>query len=375
MNENNKIKNIKIALVHDYLAQFGGAERVLSALCELFPEAPIYTLIYDKKSTGYVFEKRKIITSFLQKIPLPKKYFRSLFWLMPIAAEQFDLSDYDLVISISTSYAKGVVVPTNTFHISYCSTPPRYLWHHSKESLDEFRIPKIFRPFLNIFLTYLRIWDYQAAQRVDFFVANSENVKKRIKFYYNRDSKVIYPPLESKKFFISDKSKDYFLMVGRMVPYKRFDIAIDAFSWLSNEKLIVVGKGPEFKELKSKVKRLRLKNIKFVGLVSDNELPSFYANCKALIFPQEEDFGIVPLEAMACGRPVIAFKAGGALETVVENKTGIFFENQSSDSLIEAVKKFNKMKFDSEAIRNHALGFDKQIFKKKILELTTNLIK
>jgi len=370
----SKDKKIKIALVHDYLTQFGGAERVLSALSELFPEAPIYTLIYDKKSTGYVFEKRKVYTSFLQKIPFSKKYFRALFWLMPAAIEQFNLSSYDLVISVSTSYGKGIITKTDTLHISYCSTPPRYLWYSSQESLDEFRVPKILRPILRLFFTYLRIWDYQAAQRVDLFVTNSENIKKKIKFYYNCDSNIIYPPLESRKFFISSNSKDYFLMVGRMVPYKRFDIAIDAFGWLPNERLIIVGNGPEYKKLKLKVKKLKLKNIEFLGLISDDKLPVLYSNCKALIFPQEEDFGIVPLEAMASGRPVIAYRAGGALETIIENKTGIFFDQQSPESLIEAVNKFNKKDFDSKSIREHALRFDKEEFKRKFTEFISQHI-
>lgn len=356
---------MRIALVHDYLTQFGGGERVLSTFCEMFPEAPIFTLIYDQKSTNRVFKDKKIYTSFLQKIPGTKKFFRGFIWLMPLGIEQLDLSGFDLVISISHSYGKGVITKPSAKQICYCLTPTRYLWHS----------PGLPLKFItNPILSYLRNWDYQAAQRPDYFVASSENVRQRIKKYYNRESEVIYPPVGIDRFYKSDDLKDYFLMVGRLVPYKRFDIAIEAFSRLPNEKLLIIGSGPELKKLKFKSYKLKADNIKFLGQVSDSELPKYYASCKALIFPQEEDFGITPVEAMASGRPVIAYRAGGVLETVKDGETGIFFEEQTPASLDEAVKNFNKLNFNFEKLQEQAKKFSKQMFKQKISNLVSSWI-
>lgn len=355
---------MKTALVHDYLTQLGGGEKVLSVLCEMFPEAPIYTLIYSEKATDGVFRDKKIHTSFLQKIPGAKRFFRGLIWLMPLAVEQFDFSDFDLVISVSHSYGKGVITRPGTKHVSYCLTPTRYLWHDPG-------LPLSF--ITNPVLTYLRIWDYQASKRPDHFIADSKNVRERIKKYYNRDSEVIYPPVETDRFQISDGPKDYFLIVGRLVPYKRFDLAIEAFSRLPEEKLFVVGDGPERKKLEAKCRKLGAGNINFFGNVPDPELMGYYACCKALLYPQEEDFGIIPVEAMASGRPVIAYRRGGVLETVIEGETGLFFNEQNTESLIEAVKNFDEGRFDSERIRRHAEKFDKKIFKDKILGFIVNM--
>lgn len=360
---------MRIALVHDYLTQFGGGERVLGVLCEMFPEAPIFTLIYDEKATGGAFKDRKIFTSFLQKIPGSKRHFRTFAWLMPLAIEQFDLSDYEIVISVSHSFSKGVITKPNTRHICYCLTPTRYLWHDSRGSFNkfkEFNFPTIFKPFSRLLLTYLRVWDFQASQRVDYFIADSENVRRRIKKYYSRDSEVIYPPVETGRFYISDKPKDYFLMVGRLVPYKRFDIAVEAFSKFPNEKLLIIGDGPEFEKLKARSQELKADNVEFLGRVSDSELPKYYASCKALIFPQEEDFGIVPLEAMASGRPIIAYRVGGAMETVIEGETGLFFDEQTPDSLVSAIRNLREYKFNPEKIHQYAQSFNKEIFKSEI---------
>ena len=354
---------MRIALVHDYLTQFGGGERVLSALCEFFPEAPIFTLIYDEKGSGGVFKDRKIHTSFLQKIPGSKKYFRGLIWLMPLAIEQFDLSGFDMVISVSHSYGKGIITKPSIKHICYCLTPTRYLWHNPGLPL---------KPFSQLILNYLRKWDYQAAQRPDFFIADSKNVQQRIKKYYNRESEVIYPPIDTEKFHISENKKSYFLMVGRMVPYKRFDIAIEAFSNLPQEQLLIIGDRPLYSKFKL-MNKFRVRNIKFLGRVSDSELPKYYTNCKALIFPQEEDFGIVPVEAMASGRPVIAYRAGGAEETVIENENGLFFNEQTLESMVSAIKTFDDKKFNSQKIKENAQKFDKEIFKSKIRKLIVDL--
>lgn len=364
---------MRVALVHDYLTQFGGAERVLVALTQIFPHAPIYTLLYDERSTGGVFKHKQIYTSFLQHIPLSRKYFRALPWLMPIAIEQFNFAQFELVISISMSFAKGIIVKPHTRHISYCSTPARYLWSDTHESLDEFSFPRMVKPFIPYILTYLRLWDYEAAQRVDEFIANSRNVQGRIKKYYNRAAVVIHPPVEAKKFSLPDYpgKRNYFLAVGRLVPYKHFDLLIETFGnskyALNNKRLVIVGDGPERKKLQHRAYKLKAKNISFAGLISDNGLPSYYQNAQALLFPQEEDFGIVPLEAMACGVPVIAYRAGGALETVVENETGIFFDTQTPRALTEAIGQFFRKKFDPGLIHNHSLKWNKEVFKKHIL--------
>ncbi len=366
------VHNMRVALVHDYLTQFGGGERVLSALCEMFPEAPIYTLIYDEKGTGGAFKNREIHTSFLQKIPGSKKYFRGLIWLMPLAIEQFDFAAFDAVISVSHSYGKGIITKPTTKHICYCLTPIRYLWPAPRLLASEGRDARFLNTVSRPILNYLKKWDYRAAQRVDYFISNSENVRQRIKKYYNCESEIIYSPVETEKFYISSEPKDYFLMVGRMVPYKRFDIAIKAFNKLPQEELLIIGDWPFYSKLKAMTK-VKTKNIKFLGKISDSELPKYYASCQALIFPQEEDFGLVPLEAMASGRPVIAFRAGGALETVIENKTGLFFDEQKTEHLLRAIQSFRNLKYNPQEIRKHSQLFDKEIFKSKVLDFLNTL--
>ena len=357
---------MKIVLVHDYLNQYGGAERVLEVLCEIFPDAPIYTLLYDEAATGHVFKEREIHTSFLQKIPFARKHHRVFPLLMPLAIEQFDLSEFDVVLSNSASFAKGVITKPHTRHISYCMTPTRFLWDDSHRFIDEFKYPWPIKKLVPIFITYLRIWDKEAACRVDEFVAISEFVRTRIKKYYERDAQVIYPPVSAHKYKIADKIGDYFLMVGRLVSYKRFDLAVKVFSAIK-KPLKIVGDGPEMNRLR----KLADSNadVEFLGLVSDYKMPDIYSRAQAVIFPQIEDFGIVPLEAMASGRPVIAFKEGGALETVVENVTGIFFDDQTEISLAQAIGRFYQTDWNPEAIRGHALKFDMEIFKQRIKTL------
>ena len=355
------IQRMRVALVHDYLNQYGGAERVLEALGQIFPEAPIYTLLYDKKKTGYAFENRKIYTSFLQKIPWLKTHHRSFLMLMPLAIEQFDLSQYDLVISDSASFAKGVITKPKTLHICYCHTPTRYAWDDSHKYIEEFGYSRVIRKIIPFFMNYIRLWDEMAAQRVDEFITNSHFVARRIKKYYHREAVVIHPPVKTNLFNISSNTDDYFLMVGRFLPYKRFDLAIEAFNQLG-WPLKIVGDGPQKTQLKKQAKD----NIEFVGLVSDKKLKNFYTHCRAFIFPQEEDFGIAPAEAMSAGRPIIAYRAGGVLEIVKEGITGLFFDKQTSECLIETLKKFRSLDFDPQIIRQHALQFDEEVFKSKI---------
>ena len=355
---------MRIALVHEYLNQFGGAERVLQVLASFFPDAPIYTLFYDAEATGRVFEGKEIRTSFLQKAPFIKRYHRIFPLLMPIAIEQFDFSDFDFVISISSSFAKGVITKPHTKHICYCLTPPRFLWDDSQKFMEDFSYPRVIKNIFPPLITYLRLWDREASFRVDKFVSISNFVKERVKKYYLQDSDVIYSPVNADKFYISSDIGDYFFMAGRHVSYKKFDLAIRVFNKLGWH-LKIAGVGPETDRLK----KLAGNNIEFLGLVSDERLADLYSHARALIFPQEEDFGIIPLESMASGRPVIAYRGGGATETIIEGETGAFFDEQTEESLRDVLTAFKYNDFNATKCRERALQFGVPVFKEKILKL------
>lgn len=355
---------MRLALVHDYLNQYGGAERVLKALCELFPDAPIYTFVYDKKGSNGEFDDHIIYPSFLQRIPGAVRYHRIFPLLMPMAAEMWDLSEYDVVISDSDGFGKGVITSPDSVHISYCHTPPRFLWDGWHDALHSSGIPRIFQYLAPPALTYLRMWDYNAASRVDHFVANSHFVASRIKKYYRRESRVIYPPVALNNFKGIWKKQDYYLLLMRLVPYKHPEIAVEAFNTL-NLPLKVVGSGPLLPKLKAMAK----KNIAFTGALPHAKVAQCYGQAKALIFPQEEDFGISAIEACASGTPVIAYKAGGAKETIKEGVNGMFFDEQTPESIIKAIKTFQKMKFDGTIIRKTAKYFDEKRFKQEIIAL------
>ena len=355
---------MKIAFVHEYLNQFGGAERMLQVLCAMYPQAPIYTLLYDREATGRVFDGKNIKTSFLQNFPFAQKHHRLFPLMMPLAIEQFDFSEYDIVLSVSASFAKGIITKSSIKHICYCLTPPRFLWDNSQKFVDEFGYPKIIKKFLPPFMTYLRIWDKEASLRVDDFWAISRFVGERVEKYYSRESALIYPPVNTKKFYASERVKDYFFMAGRLVSYKKFDLAVEVFNQ-TGLSLKIVGIGPEMNRLK----KLAKKNIEFLGLVSDEKLASLYTEAQACVFPQEEDFGIVPLESMASGRPVIAYRSGGAEETVIENKTGVFFDEQTLESMTGALERFKKINFKTKDCQEQSKKFDVDIFKNKISEL------
>lgn len=354
---------MKIALVHDYLVQYGGAERVLEVFSEIFPHAPIYTLVYDKNLFKDRFCRKKIYTSFLQSLPLSKSHHRSFPILMPAAIESFDFSSYDIVLSDSNSYAKGIISSSQTLHICYCHTPMRYAWDDYYSYTENFSVAKLIRKAIPLAMNYIRLWDKISADRVDKFITNSNFVARRIAKYYRRSAEVIYPPV-SLSFFNPDKKikkEDYFLIVGRLIPYKRFDLVIGAFNTL-DMRLKIIGDGPEAQRLKKMAKP----NIEFLGWRTDEEIRGYYAKAKAFLFPQEEDFGIVALESLASGTPVIAYRGGGALEIIKEGINGIFFDTQTVDVIVDAVRDFGDKKFDSEKIKNSVISFDKEIFKKKI---------
>jgi glycosyltransferase involved in cell wall biosynthesis len=354
---------MNVAIIHDHLAQDGGAEKVTKAIADLFPEAPIYTLLYEQKHADKYFKERHIETSIIQKLPGGVKHYQWYMPFMPMAVEFFDLNSFDLVISSASAFAKGVITSTDTLHICYCHTPTRYIWDYTHQYIKELKYNKYFKKIISLTLNYIRIWDRQAADRVDLYVANSETVKRRIKKYYRRRASVIYPPVEVKNFYISEKPDDYFLIGGRLAPYKRVDIVIKAF--LKNKaKLKIYGDGIDLGRLK-KIAGNR-ENIEFLGRVSDRELARLYSQCQAFIHPQIEDFGITAVEAMASGRPVIAFKQDGATETVAAGETGTFFERQTPEALNKAISEFDALKFNPQSIRQHAEKYSTERFKKEI---------
>lgn len=371
---------MRIALINDYLTHFGGAEKTFKVLTEIFPDADIYTLFYDSKIKERFFNNKKIHTSFLQKFPnFFKKHYQLLLPFLPVAAESLDLRDYNLVISSSHSFAKGIITRPKTIHICYCYSPTRYLWDKSR--------PKSF-------LNYFRIWDRQASERVDHFVAISRAVQERIKKYYKRESVVIYPPAtqDSPACNASLRAgrllalragppvqfpKEFYLIVSQLRKYKRIDLAVEAFNKLGLN-LVIIGQGPERKKLQRKAK----KNIKFLGWKSDEDVAKYYKNCTAFIFPSDDDFGIAPIEAMSCGKPVLAFRKGGALETIIEGKTGEFFDFQNVAVLADGVRRLRLNlayrqagldKYDPKFISSHAQKFSRQRFEKEFKEFVDKL--
>ncbi|MEO7020362.1 MAG: glycosyltransferase [Ktedonobacteraceae bacterium] len=354
---------MKVALVHDYLNQMGGAERVVLALHELFPDAPLYTSIYDPKRVDPAFQKMDIRTSFMQKFPFIMKHHQPYLPFYPSAMESLDLRGYDLILSSSSAFGKGVIVKPGTLHICYCHTPMRWCWNYH-EYVEREQLGGMARRILPFMMTWLRVWDQASAARVDHFIANSPVIAERIQKYYRREAQVIPPPVEASRFLFDPASQlgDYFLILGRFAPYKRFDLAIQACNKLQLP-LVVIGKGRDEKRLKA----MAGPTISFLGGLSDAEVLEYFAHCRAFLFPGEEDFGITPLEAQASGRPVIAYGAGGALSSVVEGVTGTFFREQTVESLAGVLASFDERQYDPQTIRNHALAFDTPRFQRRIL--------
>jgi glycosyltransferase involved in cell wall biosynthesis len=361
---------MKVALVHDYLIRFGGAERVLLELSKMFPEAPIYTLLYDKSKMGNWFPINRVQTSFLQKIPAWwRAHHKYLLPILPSAPETFDLSEFDLVISSSSSFAKGVITKPKAIHICYCHNPSRFLWDYSFEYLDQQNLGGGREIFINFFLNYLRIWDKAASKRVDFFIANSKATAARIKKYYRCEAKIIYPPVEiaNCKLHIANRNspKEYFLIVSQLTPYKKIDVAIEAFNKLELP-LIIIGEGPQ----KEYLQKIAKDNIKILGWQPEDVVQCYYDNCLAFIFPGEDDFGITLVEAMKYGKPVLALKAGGALETVLPGITGEFFEAAVPEVLADGVRRLRESipRLSPLVIRKCAEKFSAERFRREIME-------
>ena len=355
---------MKIALVHDHLAHCGGAERVLAALQNLYPDAPTYVLFHDKEKADPAFAKKDIRTSWLQKMPGGVSHFQWFLPLMPHAVESLDLSKYDVIISSSSGFSKGVITDDHAAHICYCHTPTRYLWSDTHTYLADLKRGRLVKWAVRALLPGLRQWDKAAADRVDHFVANSNAVARRIKKYYRRDAEIVYPPVELEKFSVSQKPGTYYLIGGRVANYNRFDIAVDTFSRLGIP-LKVFGAGPALDDLKARAKPC----VEFVGAVDDKKKAELFRDCIAFLNPQEEDFGITAVEAMACGRPVIAYAAGGALETVIPGVTGEFIDEQNWETLGDKILDFKPDRYDPMTIRAHAEKFSTQVFQKKISDL------
>ncbi|SKA76592.1 Glycosyltransferase involved in cell wall bisynthesis [Caloramator quimbayensis] len=353
---------MKVAIVHEWFSGIGGSEKVVKVFHDIYPEAPVYVLIHDKHKMPEEYNNMDIRTSYLQKIPFANKIYQNLLPFMPGAVERYDLSEYDLVLSSSTCCAKGVITKSDTLHICYCHTPMRYGWDLYFDYLKGKN--KFMQWIIASQMKNIRIWDRLSADKVDYFIANSNNVARRILKNYRRESRVIYPPVDTDFYTPSNKDDNFYLIVSRLVSYKKVDIAIEAFNKLGLP-LIIIGRGPEYKKYKKLIKS----NIKLLGHLSDSEVREYYRRCKAFIFPGEEDFGITPVEAQACGRPVIAYGKGGTLETIIEGKTGIFFYKQDAESLIEAIQKFEKSSddFDKDFIRKYAEKFSVNRFKNEII--------
>jgi len=349
---------MRIALIASYLNQYGGAERVLEVVHELFPAAPVYTSAFWPPAFPSAYRTWDIRTSFLNRVPVHNQ--RLFLPFYPAAFESFDLHGYDLILSITSAFAHGVRVPQGARHICYCLTPARFLWTYD-DYIERERIGRLPRLILPLFIARLREWDRRVADRVTQFIAISQVVRERIAKFYQRDSTIIYPPVEVKRFSVSPQHDDYFLILSRLVPYKRIDLAVQAFNELGLP-LIIAGDGRDRPRLQAMAKS----NVRFLGRVTDAQAQELLARCRAFVFPGEEDFGITPLEANACGKPVIAFAAGGALDSVVEGVTGEFFREPNAHALAETIRRFDDRKFDAQVIRCHAEKFGVDVFKDKL---------
>lgn len=361
------MKKVKSALVHDWFYTNGGAEKVIQSFIKINPRFDVFGLIdflsdVDRKE---ILKGKPVSTSFIQKLPTSKSNHRKFLPLFPLAIEQFDLSDYDIILSSSASVAKGVLTHSNQLHICYCHSPMRYAWDLYHQYLREANLNRGVKGwFAKYILHRIRIWDVIAANRVDFFIANSNYIAKRIKKIYNKEATVIYPPVNTDDFELYEQKEDFYLVASRMVPYKKIDVVVQAFAQMPDRKLVVIGEGPDFKRIKS----IATKNIELLGYQSFASLKEHMQKAKAFVFAAEEDFGIMPIEAQACGTPVIAFGKGGCLETVVSGETGLFFHKQTPESIKEAILVFEKVAdtFQPAKIRAHALQFSTQRFENEI---------
>jgi len=357
---------LKVALIQDWLTVIGGSEYVFKEIASLYPDADIYTLVArDETIKSLGLENHKVTTSFIQNLPFAKTKYRNYLPLFPLAVEQFDLSSYDLIISSSHAVAKGVLTHAGQVHVCYCHSPMRYAWDLYHQYIKESGLNSGIKGFFaKVVLHRIRQWDIASTNRVDYFISNSNYIGRRIKKVYNRDSVTIYPNVAVQNFEVSLEREDFYFTCSRMVPYKKIDVIVEAFNQMPDKKLIVIGDGPDFK----KIKKIAGDNIILMGYQPFEILKQHLSKAKAFVFAAEEDFGIIPVEAQACGTPVIAYGKGGVTETVIQNKTGVYFNKQSPGSIVEAVNLFekNSEKYDHAEIAKHASRFSTQRFKTEI---------
>ncbi len=357
---------MKIAIIQEWLTSVGGSDKVVKSINEIFPEAEIFTLVADKSVCEELgIDYKRVHTSFIQKLPFGKTKYRTYLPLMPFAIEQFDLSEFDIVISSSHAVAKGVLTKNTQLHICYCHSPMRYAWDLYHEYLADAGLNNGLKGFFAKYMLHrIRLWDVLSSYRVDYFISNSNYIAKRINKVYRRDAVTIYPNVDITHFNLCEEKENYYLASSRLVAYKKIDLIVKAFNQMPDKKLVVIGGGPDLQ----KIVKLAGPNIEVLGYQPFNILKEKMQKAKSLVFAADEDFGIIPVEAQACGTPVIAFGKGGSLETVIENKTGLFFKEQTIDSIVDAVNRFEKQydQFNPLEIRKHAEKFSEDRFKKEI---------
>ncbi|WP_321311663.1 glycosyltransferase [Halarcobacter sp.] len=364
MNKKNiDISNYKIAIVHDWLVTNAGAEKVLKSILDIFPEADIFSLVdfLNDKDRKNILKGKYSKTSFIQKLPFSKNKFRNYLPLFPLAIESLNLKEYDLIISSSWAVAKGIKKDKNQLHICYCYTPIRYAWDLYDEYTKNLKQPK--KALVQFTLKYIRNWDIKTLDRVDYFIADSIFVQERIKRIYKKESKVIYPPVNIDKFLIKEKKDNFYLTASRLVSYKKTKLIVEAFNKMPDKKLVVIGDGEEY----DNIKLIAKENIQLLGYQSDTTLIKYMQNACAFVYAAVEDFGIVPIEAMCCGTPVIALNKGGTAETVIDKETGIHFSKQRENSIIDAIKKFEEITFNHKNISNQMKKYSDNRFKKEFL--------
>lgn len=359
--EQYDLSRLKVAIVHEWFVDYSGSERVVEQMLNLFPQADLYAQVefLPDDLKGFI-QNKKVTTSFIQKLPKAKTRYRSYLPLMPLAVEQFDLSEYDLIISSSHAVAKGVITGPDQLHICMCYSPMRYAWDLTHQYLKESGLTKGLKSWLARYILHrIRMWDYRTANGVDQFIANSDYIARRIRKVYRRESTVIYPPVDVRNFSLQTEKEDFYLAASRMVPYKKIDIIVEAFAKMPDKKLIVIGDGPELTKIRSKASD----NIEFLGFQPTPVLRDYLQRAKAFVFAAEEDFGIIPIEAQACGTPVIAYARGGAQETVIDGITGLFFGRQTANSVIDAIRRFELNRwFEPKKIRANAERFSIERF-------------
>jgi len=364
MSTSNSDRPRRVAIVHEWFTSMRGGEKCVEALCEVFPGATLFALLHIKGSVSPVIERMPIRTSWIQHLPFAAEHYRHYLPLFPAAVRSFNMRGYDLVISSHHCVAKGVVTDPQTLHVCYCYTPMRYIWTQYDEYFSPQRSGLLTRIGMRLALKPLRVWDVRTAAHPHHFIAISENVRQRIQAIYGRSSDIIYPPVDTQALRVSTRNDGFALIVSALVPYKRVDLAVEAFHRLG-KRLVVIGDGPDLQRLKA----MGGPTVEFLGWQSDEVVRDHFARCSCVVFPGEEDFGIVPVEAMACGKPVIAFARGGALETVLETpalRTGILFYEQTPEALAAAVERSERTQFDPQALRGFALRFGRDLYKQRM---------